>query len=211
MKLLLWCASAASLQGAAAERPTSAPGAGSALGPNFDATVEALWDDVNEGMRSLFSSCYNGEYSDKRCHSILMSVLDGRLEGSNDADRSATRDCERTCVAARAGHRCIEPCKKLLLGDAYGSWKVYRKILMTYLGIEQTVWGRLRKAVSNMTAGTDWDALGRALLAVFIPFGSWILACKFISQDLYRLAFFIVCLPLEIVIGWTLFVENMRL
>ena len=189
MKLLLWCASAASLQGVAADDllarnwlPT--------LGPNFDAAVtevDAL-SYLEFGVKYFLHQCRDKETITipKVCHDELVDAL----SFSKKLDRNASRECERTC-AALAGYRCIEACKKITLGDAYGRWEADRKILMTYLGIKQTVWGRLGEEASNLGQGIytlfSSSLVGWALLAL-INLGLIALPFKLIDNPRYCLA-----------------------
>ena len=159
MKLLLSCALSASLHGAAAEGMLDARNWLPNLGPNFDAAaaqVEAL-SYVQYVRRKTLSVCRDpkGNALPKHCHDALVDAL----SFSKELDRNATRECQVTCDGI---DRCIEPCKKAALGVAYGRWDADRKILMAYLGIKQTLWGRLGEAVSNL--GPDWEPIGLSLL-----------------------------------------------
>ena len=185
MKLLLWCAWAASLQGTAVEAVYDEQKWLPTLGPNFDAAaaqVEAL-SYVQYVRRKTLSVCRDpkGNALPKHCHDALVDAL----SFSKKLDRNASRECERTC-AALAGYRCIEACKKITLGDAYGRWEADRKILMTYLGIKQTVWGRLDEAVSTLGQSIH-TLIGYALLAL-INLGLIALPFKLIDNPRYCLA-----------------------
>ena len=191
MKLLLWCASAASLQGVAVEAAYRAEVWLPPLGPNFDAAVTQV--DALSYVASI-SKTFLGVCSDpdihtvpKECHDELVGVL----SKSKEVDRNATRECAATCDGI---DRCIEPCKKAVLGVAYGRWEADRKILMTYLGIKQTPLARLGEAVSNVRqgmAGTEKEAIGFGLLTL-IHCGLIVLSVKVISNDYYRLVAFYV-------------------
>lgn len=186
MKLLLWCASAASLQGVAAEGLLDARNWLPTLGPNFDAAVtevEAL-SYLEFGVKFFLKRCRDDgtDTIPKECHDALVRAL----SLSKELDRNATRECERTC-AALAGYRCIEPCKEVTLGDAYGRWEADRKILMTYLGIKQTLWGRLGEEASHLGQGiytlfSMSSLVGWALLAL-INLGLIALPFKLIAND----------------------------
>ena len=187
MKLLLSCALSASLQGAAAEGLLDARNWLPTLGPNFDAAaaqVEAL-SYVQYVRRKTLSVCRDpkGNALPKHCHDALVDAL----SFSKELDRNATRECQVTCDGI---NRCIEPCKKAALGVAYGRWEEDRKILMTYLGIEQTVWGRLGEEASNLGQGiyTLFSSLlvGWALLAL-INLGLIALPFKLIDNPRYCL------------------------
>ena len=206
MKLLLWCASAASLQGATVEAAYSADAWLPPLGPSFDAAVTQV--EALSHIASI-SKTFLGVCSDpgintvpKYCHDELVAVL----SSSRELDRNATRSCQVTCDGIV---RCIEPCKKAMLGVAYGRWEADRKILMTYLGIKQTPLARLGSAVSNVRqgiTGTEWEAIGFGLLTI-IHCGLMVLSFKVISNDYYRLAAFYVCVAAYFV-GMCLFCPN---
>ena len=182
MKLLLSCALSARLHGAAAEGLLDARNWLPTLGPNFDAAaaqVEAL-SYVQYVRRKTLSVCRDpkGNALPKHCHDALVDAL----SFSKELDRNATRECQVTCDGIV---RCVEPCKKTVLGDAYGRWEADRKILMAYLGIKQTVWGGLDEAVS--TLGQNIHALiGYALLAL-INLGLIALPFKLIDNPRYCL------------------------
>ena len=181
MKLLLSCALSASLQGAAAEGLLDARNWLPTLGPNFDAAaaqVEAL-SYVQYVRRKTLSVCRDpkGNALPKHCHDALVDAL----SFSKELDRNATRECQVTCDGI---DRCIEPCKKAVLGVAYNRWEADRKLLMTYLGIEQTLLDRLREAVGQglhtLLAPPSW--FGYALLAL-INLGLIALPFKLIAND----------------------------
>ena len=181
MKLLLSCALSASLQGAAAEGLLDARNWLPTLGPNFDAAaaqVEAL-SYVQYVRRKTLSVCRDpkGNALPKHCHDALVDAL----SFSKKLDRNATRECQVTCDGI---DRCIEPCKKAVLGVAYNRWEADRKILMTYLGIEQTLLDRLGEAVGQglhtLLAPPSW--FGYALLAL-INLGLIALPFKLISNE----------------------------
>ena len=183
MKLLLSCALSASLQGAAAEGLLDARNWLPTLGPNFDAAaaqVEAL-SYVQYVRRKTLSVCRDpkGNALPKHCHDALVDAL----SFSKKLDRNATRECQVTCDGI---NRCIEPCKKAALGVAYGRWEADRKILMTYLGIKQTVWGRLGEEASNLGQGIytlfSMSLVGWALLAL-INLGLIALPFKLIANE----------------------------
>ena len=183
MKLLLWCALAASLQGTAVEAVYDEQKWLPTLGPNFDAAaaqVEAL-SYVQYVRRKTLSVCRDpkGNALPKHCHDALVDAL----SFSKELDRNATRECQVTCDGI---NRCIEPCKKAALGVAYGRWEEDRKILMTYLGIEQTVWGRLGEEASNLGQGIytlfSMSLVGWALLAL-INLGLIALPFKLIANE----------------------------
>ena len=183
MKLLLSCALSASLHGAAAEGLLDARNWLPTLGPNFDAAaaqVEAL-SYVQYVRRKTLSVCRDpkGNALPKHCHDALVDAL----SFSKKLDRNATRECQVTCDGI---NRCIEPCKKAALGVAYGRWEADRKILMTYLGIKQTVWGRLDEAVSTLGQSIH-TLIGYALLAL-INLGLIALPFKLIDNPRYCLA-----------------------
>ena len=191
MKLLLWCALAASLQGTAVEAVYDEQKWLPTLGPNFDAAVTQV--EALSHVASI-SKTFLGVCSDPGintvpmyCHDELVAVL----SSSRELDRNATRSCQVTCDGIV---RCIEPCKKAVLGVAYGRWEADRKILMTYLGIKQTPLARLGEAVSNVRqgmAGTEKEAIGFGLLTL-IHCGLIVLSVKVISNDYYRLVAFYV-------------------
>ena len=188
MKLLLSCALSASLHGAAAEGLLDARNWLPTLGPNFDAAaaqVEAL-SYVQYVRRKTLSVCRDpkGNALPKHCHDALVDAL----SFSKELDRNATRECQVTCDGI---NRCIEPCKKAALGVAYGRWEEDRKILMTYLGIKQTVWGRLGEEASNLCQGiftlfSMTSLVGWALLAL-INLGLIALPFKLIDNPRYCL------------------------
>ena len=183
MKLLLSCALSARLHGAAAEGLLDARNWLPTLGPNFDAAaaqVEAL-SYVQYVRRKTLSVCRDpkGNALPKHCHDALVDAL----SFSKELDRNATRECQVTCDGI---NRCIEPCKKAALGVAYGRWEADRKILMTYLGIKQTVWGRLGEEASNLGQGIytlfSMSLVGWALLAL-INLGLIALPFKLIANE----------------------------
>ena len=161
MKLLLWCALSASLHGAAAEPLPGARAGLPSLGPNFAVAVDQVLD-LSYVPKYYLKICRDDDdfFFKKSCHDTLVDVL----SLSKELDKNATRVCEGICedLSFLAGYRCIEPCKKFTLGDAYGRCEADRKILMTYLGTEKTLWGRLGEAVSNL--GPDWEPIGLSLL-----------------------------------------------
>mgnify|MGYP001463298545 CR=1 FL=1 len=192
MKLLLWCALSASLQGTAVEAVYDEQKWLPTLGPNFDAAVtqvEAL-SYVASISKPFLGVCSDPDIHTvpKECHNELVGVL----SKSKELDRNATRACQVTCDGI---DHCIEPCKKAMLGVAYGRWEADRKILMTYLGIKQTPLARLGSAVSNVRqgmTGPEREVISFGLLTL-IHCGSMVLSFKVISNDYYRLVAFYVC------------------
>ena len=189
MKLLLWCAWAASLHGAAAEPLPNARAGLPSLGPNFAAAVDQVLDlsYVEFWVKDYLKICRDDDdfFFKKSCHDTLVDVL----SLSKEQERNATRECERTCAdldRPLAGYSCIEPCKEITLGDAYGRWEADRKILMAYLGIKQTVWGGLDEAVS--TLGQNIHTLIGYVLLALINLGLIALPFKLIDNPRYCLA-----------------------
>ena len=189
MKLLLWCALSASLHGAAAEPLPNARAGLPSLGPSFAKAVDQVLDlsYVEFWVKDYLKICRDDDdfFFKKSCHDTLVDVL----SLSKEQERNATRECERTCAdldRPLAGYSCIEPCKEVTLGDAYGRWEADRKILMAYLGIKQTVWGGLDEAVSTLGQNIH-TLIGYALLAL-INLGLIALPFKLIDNPRYCLA-----------------------
>ena len=103
MKLLLWCALAASLQGTAVEAVYDEQKWLPTLGPNFDAAVTQV--EALSHVASI-SKTFLGVCSDPGintvpmyCHDELVAVL----SSSRELDRNATRSCQVTPLVLSCG------------------------------------------------------------------------------------------------------------